>query len=71
MESESFWVGGEFPLHAPCYYVSRLGLVESFSYRLRHGICLFIRPSRSVDGEFLLHAPCWTLSGLSSDRELI
>ena len=71
MESESFRVGGEFLLHAPCYYVSRLGLVESFSYRLRLGIYLFVRPCRSVGGEFLLHAPCWKLSGLSSGRESI
>ena len=71
MESESFRVGGEFLLHAPCYYVSRLGLVESFSYRLRHGISVFVRPRRSAVGEFLLHAPCLKLSGLSSGGESI
>ena len=34
------------------------GLVESFTYTLRHGISVFVRPCRSVGGEFLLHAPC-------------
>ena len=46
------FVGGVFLLHAPCWYVSRLGLLGSFSYTHRHEICAFVRPRRSVVGTF-------------------
>ena len=42
--------GWQYLLHAQCEYVSRLVLVEGFSYTSRDGICVFVR---QIGGFFL------------------
>ena len=64
IESVSFWVGGEFLLHASCGNLSGRTSGTESSYTPRSDMSF-----RSTAGESLLHAAVWNLSRRSSGGE--